>query len=236
MRSTLTSGETSLSALTTGDVSAARTQIIAIAVGSCEQHGKHLPLDTDTRIAEALCATLASTHEGVLVGPTISITASGEHQGFAGTLSIGTVALTTVLVEIVRSADWARGVIFVNGHGGNAQAVNDAIKLLRREGRNASAWWPRIESGDAHAGFTETSLMLAIDPTAVRLEFAEVGETRPLAEIASELRRGGVAAVSDNGVLGDPRSATAQHGQELLTTLDEQLRDHFASETATWIQ
>jgi len=236
MGAAIASSERRLSALTTSDVSAARRQIVAIAVGSCEQHGKHLPLDTDTRIAEALCASLASTREDILVGPTITITASGEHQGFAGTLSIGTTALTTVLVEIVRSAQWARGVIFVNGHGGNAQAVTDALKLLRHEGRRVSAWWPRIENGDAHAGFTETSLMLAICPEAVRLDLAEVGETRPLAEIATELRRGGVAAISDNGVLGDPRNATAQHGSELLEILAEQLRTHVASETAAWIQ
>lgn len=229
------SSERRLSALTTSDVGAARQQIVAIAVGSCEQHGKHLPLDTDTRIAEALCASLASTREDILVGPTISITASGEHQGFAGTLSIGTTALTTVLIEVVRSAQWARGVIFVNGHGGNAQAVTDALKLLKREGRRASAWWPRIENGDAHAGFTETSLMLAIHPQAVRLDLAEVGETRPLGEIATELRRGGVASISENGVLGDPRNATAQHGRELLEILAEQLRAHVASETSAWI-
>lgn len=236
MGAAIASSETRLSALTTKDVSAAARQIVAIAVGSCEQHGKHLPLDTDTRIAEALCASLASTHEDILVGPTITITASGEHQGFAGTLSIGTAALTTVLVEIVRSAQWARGVIFVNGHGGNAQAVTSALKLLKREGRRVSAWWPQIENGDAHAGFTETSLMLAICPEAVRLDLAEVGETRPLAEIATELRRGGVAAVSENGVLGDPRNATAQHGRELLEILAEQLRAHVASETSAWIQ
>lgn len=228
--------ERRLSALTTNDVGAARKQIVAIAVGSCEQHGKHLPLDTDTRIAEALCESLASRREDILVGPTITIAASGEHQGFAGTLSIGTTALTTVLVEIVRSAQWARGVIFVNGHGGNAQAVTDALKLLRYEGRQASAWSPRIENGDAHAGFTETSLMLAICPEAVRLDLAEVGETRPLAEIATELRRGGVAAISATGVLGDPRNATAQHGNELLEILAEQLCAHVASETFAWIQ
>ncbi len=230
------SGEKRLSALTTSDIGATRQQIVAIAVGSCEQHGKHLPLDTDTRIAEALCALLADSRTGILVGPTITITASGEHQGFAGTLSIGTAALTTVLVEIVRSAQWARGVIFVNGHGGNAQAVTDALNLLRNEGHRASAWWPRIENGDAHAGFTETSLMLAICPHAVRIELAEVGETRPLAEIATELRRGGVAAVSDNGVLGDPRNATAQHGNELLRILAEQLNAHVASEASAWIR
>lgn len=229
------SSERMLSALTTSDVGAARPQIVAIAVGSCEQHGNHLPLDTDTRIAEALCALLASTREDILVGPTITITASGEHQGFAGTLSIGTTALTTVLIEVVRSAQWAQGVIFVNGHGGNAQAVTDALKLLKREGRRASAWWPRIENGDAHAGFTETSLMLAIHPQAVRLDLAEVGETRPLGEIATELRRGGVASISENGVLGDPRNATAQHGRELLEILAEQLRVHVASETSAWI-
>ncbi len=66
--------------------------------------------------------------------PTVSITASGEHQGFPGTLSIGNEAMHQVVVELVRSADWARAVVLVNGHGGNAAAVDRAVGATRGRG------------------------------------------------------------------------------------------------------
>jgi creatinine amidohydrolase/Fe(II)-dependent formamide hydrolase-like protein len=73
--------------------------------------------------------------------------------------------------------------------------------------------------GDAHAGRTETSLQLALAPGAVRLERAEAGDLRPLAEVENELRRGGVRALSGNGVLGDPAGASAEEGERLLDVL-----------------
>jgi creatinine amidohydrolase len=193
--------------------------VLAVPVGSCEQHGPHLPLDTDTRIAVALADRLASAHTWVVVGPPIAITASGEHAGFPGTLSIGIDALATVLVELVRSADWCRGVVFVNGHGGNAEAVAVATSTALTEGRRVLSWWPRIPGFDAHAGRAETSMVLALDPGAVHLERAEAGRLEPIAELVDELRARGVLAVSPNGVLGDPAGASAAEGRALLDQL-----------------
>lgn len=228
-----------ISSLSTRDITARSRPILALPIGSCEQHGPHLPLDTDTRIAMALCERLASAHKNILIAPAITISASGEHDLFAGTLSIGTAALTTVLVETVRSAAWATGIVLINGHGGNAQAVNAAVAVLRGEQRLVTAWWPRLdysnEYADSHAGHTETSLMLAIAPDSVQMNLAEVGVTSPLAEIADKLRSHGVSSVSPNGVLGDPRTATAAHGQELLVYFTTQLLNHVEQETATWV-
>lgn len=227
----------SLSTLSTRDITSRSRPIIALPIGSCEQHGPHLPLDTDTRIAIALCQRLASANSSILIAPAIAIAASGEHDGFAGTLSIGTSALTTVIVELVRSAKWAAGVVLVNGHGGNAQAVQTAIAVLRNEQRRATAWWPQLgDDDDAHAGCTETSMMLAIAPEVVRMELAEVGVITPLTNLLDTLRVDGVASVSPNGVLGDPRTASAAHGQMLLTLLAAQLIGHVEHETATWIR
>lgn len=227
----------SLSSLSSRDIATRGRPVIAIPIGSCEQHGPHLPLDTDTRIAMALCERLASANDSILVTPAIAITASGEHDGFAGTLSIGTAALTTVIVELARSANWSAGVVLVNGHGGNTQAVHAAIAILHGEQRPVTAWWPQLNDcdGDAHAGHTETSLMLAIAPDAVHMELAEVGVTTPLTNIVHELRLHGVAAVSPNGVLGDPRTASATHGHVLLELLTTQLIGHVEHETATWV-
>jgi mycofactocin precursor peptide peptidase len=195
--------------------------IIAVPIGSCEQHGPHLPLDTDTRIAVALAEGLVSSFEpgDILIGPTISASSSGEHASFPGTLSIGADVVERMVVELVRSADWSAGVVLVNGHGGNALPVQRAANKLLGEGRRVLAWWPHIRNGDAHAGESETSMMLALEPALVRMNRAEVGRMEPIVDLIDELRSGGVRAVSPNGVLGDPRRATANHGRALLTRL-----------------
>jgi mycofactocin precursor peptide peptidase len=188
--------------------------VLAVPLGSCEQHGPHLPLDTDTRIAVALADTLSSHMTEVVAGPAVTIAASGEHAGFPGTLSIGSDALTTTITELVRSADAFAGVVLVNGHGGNAEAVAAAVATLTHEGRHVMAWAP--SGGDAHAGRTETSVLLYLDPAVVRIDAAAAGDTRPLADLLPLLRAGGVAAVSPNGVLGDPAGASAEEGRRLL--------------------
>jgi mycofactocin precursor peptide peptidase len=193
---------------------------LLIPVAALEQHGPHLPLDTDARVAVAVARRAAADDPRVLVGPPMAYGASGEHEGFPGTLSTGHHALRAVLVELGRSAmRWATRLVFVNGHGGNLPTVPDAVMQLRVEGREA-AWWPCVVSGgDAHAGRTETSILLALDPTVVRLEAAERGVTAPLDELLPAMRAGGVVAVSPNGVLGDPTGANAAEGERLLAEM-----------------
>ena len=193
---------------------------LLVPVGSVEQHGPHLPLDTDTRIAAAVAARAATG--AVLVAPPVAYGASGEHEGFAGTVSIGHEALRLLLVELGRSAArWAGRLVFVNGHGGNVSSLVEAVRLLRYEGRDA-AWFACAAGGDAHAGRTETSLMLALDPALVRPVRA-AGNTAPLADLLPAMRAGGVAAVSPNGVLGDPAGASADEGERLLAAMSDAL-------------
>jgi mycofactocin precursor peptide peptidase len=196
---------------------------VLVPVGSLEQHGPHLPLDTDARIAAAVARRAADP--AMLVAPPLAYGASGEHEGFAGTLSIGHDALRAVLIELGRSAGWASRMVFVNGHGGNLPTVPEAVVQLRQEGREVAWSGCAVPGGDAHAGRTETSILLALDPSVVRLEAAEVGNTAELLTLLPVLTKGGVRAASPNGVLGDPRGATAAEGAVLLATLVENLRD-----------
>ncbi|HTX64073.1 MAG TPA: mycofactocin biosynthesis peptidyl-dipeptidase MftE [Acidimicrobiales bacterium] len=203
--------------------------VLAVPVGSTEQHGPHLPLGTDTDIAVELCARLAAARPDVVVGAPLCYGASGEHEGFAGTVSIGNEALELLVVELCRSATRTfPGVVLVSAHGGNHVALARAARRLRREGRRVLVWsaaWP----GDAHAGRTETSLQLAIDAGSVRLGRAEAGERRPIGALMATLRTRGVRAVSPNGVLGDPAGASGEEGVELLRTMAAELVEQCAA-------
>ena len=202
---------------------------VLVPVGSVEQHGPHLPLDTDTRIAAVVARRAAEGDPSVLLAPPLAYGASGEHQGFPGTVSIGHEALRAVLVELGRSAGaWASRLVFVNGHGGNLPTVPAAAALLRTEGRDV-AWFGCVPPrGDAHAGRTETSVLLAVEPALVRQDAIARGNTTALRDLMPTLVRGGVAAVSPSGVLGDPVGATAAEGERLLAALAGSLRERLA--------
>jgi mycofactocin system creatininase family protein len=114
-------------------------------------------------------------------------------------------------------------VLLVNGHGGNLDALRSAGSLLRAEGRDV-AWFPcGIPGGDAHAGRTETSLMLHVEPEGVLGERTLGGETASIASLLPRLRAEGVRAVSPTGVLGDPAGATAEEGAALLRVLADRV-------------
>lgn len=203
---------------------------LVVPLGSTEQHGPHLPLDTDTRIATAVAKSVTARlragsgrsggESDWLVAPALGYGASGEHEGFAGTVSIGTSALVEVLVEFARSAArWSSRLVFINGHGGNVDALRRAVRLVRLEGRDVAWSSCTVSNADAHAGHTETSVLLHISPEVVSRQFLEAGNRAPLSELMPEMRRGGVAAVSSLGVLGDPTTATADQGRTIFAEM-----------------
>lgn len=197
-------------------------RLLAVPVGATEQHGPHLPCTVDTDIAVALCERLAE-HRPVVIAPAVAYGSSGEHAAFPGTLSIGRSATELLLTELGRSADAFAGIVLVSCHGGNAVPVRNAVRTLRSEGRRVLAWSPTGPADDSHAGRTETSVMLALRPHTVHLDRAEPGNTEPLPVLLDRLRTGGTAAVSDNGVLGDPRGATGAEGRRVLRTWTDDL-------------
>ena len=206
--------------------------VLAVPLGSLEQHGPHLPLDTDTRIAVAVADGLSAHRAHVAVAPAVAYGASGEHAGFPGTLLVGHEVLAGLLAELVRSARGSfAGVVLVSAHGGNAEALSLLQARCASDGDDVLVWRATAAGGDAHAGRTETSLMLAIDPATVRLELAQAGRTEPLGTLMPRLRTEGVRPVSSNGVLGDPAGASADEGRALLRAL---VSDLVSAVTARW--
>jgi creatinine amidohydrolase len=197
--------------------------ILLIPLGSTEQHGPHLPVTTDTDIAVAVAEGAARRLGRLVVAPPVAYASSGEHQEFAGTLSIGQEVTELLLVELGRSASGAfTHLIVVSAHGGNSVPLDRAMTRLHGEGRSVVAWSPTWK-GDLHAGRTETSLMLAIAPDRVGPEQPEAGDLRPLATLLPLLQRHGVRSVSANGVLGDPAGANAEEGRGLLAAAVDDL-------------
>ena len=195
--------------------------LLLVPVGSTEQHGPALPLGADTMIAtsvtQEVARRLVDDGRHVLVAPAVGYGASGEHEGFPGTISIGREALGLMLVELGRSAcRWAGDLVFVNGHGGNALPVRTAVEQLRGEGRPVSWTDCSVPGADAHAGLTETSLLQFLAPWTVRVDLLAPGTTTPIQELMPALRADGVRAVSGSGVLGDPTGASAEEGRRLL--------------------
>lgn len=217
---------------------------VLLPLGSLEQHGPHLPLSADTLVAQAVAERAVAALNDIAedqrtwsLGPEIGLGASGEHQDFPGTLSIGTEALSAVLVELGRSASsqgWR--LVVISGHGGNRDALVRAGTIWREESIDAG-WVPCQPAADrpatdgpatdgrvtdyspvhdAHAGHTETSLLLHLHPDLVDMTSATPGETTPLGQLLPSLQKQGVKAVSPSGILGDPTTATAALGERYL--------------------
>ncbi|MFE2992600.1 mycofactocin biosynthesis peptidyl-dipeptidase MftE [Streptomyces sp. NPDC059262] len=211
-----------------------RAPLVLLPLGSFEQHGPHLPLDTDTAVASAVAGRAAARLRGevdVLVAPAQSYGASGEHEGFPGTVSVGHDALRLLVTEIGRSMlRWAGRLLVVNGHGGNLVSLADAVTGLRDESRDV-AWWPCLPPGsDAHAGRTETSMMLRLRRSAVREDRAVAGPTDPVHLLMDRLVAESVRGVSPSGVLGDPAGARASEGERLL----DRMADRLATDLRAW--
>ncbi len=211
---------------TTQEAARLASSTLLVPLGATEQHGPHLPLSTDTTIAVAWCERIAARHAECVIAPALPYGSSGEHQSFAGTLSIGHDALRLVLFELVRSAALSfELIVFVSGHAGNLGVLNEVTEQMRGEGHRVSALVPVLPGSDAHAGDAETSIMLHLEPDSVRTSLIEPGCTQPLSSILDTMVRGGVAAVAPNGVLGDPTTASAEKGESLLTQLGEEAID-----------
>ena len=216
------------------------SKILLLPIGAWEQHGPHLPFDTDTIIVDSVVArALRDTQvdaDSFAIAPTIAISASDEHVGFPGTLSMGTEALVQSVVAICRSASWSLGVCIVNGHGGNVDALARISSALTYEKIRHSIWsLPSYDGSDMHAGHTETSVMLHVAPGTVQTDRIERGTIGDASALVAQMRATGVAGVSANGVLGDPTTATSEHGIAVMNLYSASLIAHLATLSNDWL-
>ena len=215
------------------------SKIVLLTLGSWEQHGPHLPFDTDTIIinsvvTQAMHDSQINANE-FMIAPTVAISASDEHTGFPGTLSTGTEALAQSVVAICRSASWSLGVCIVNGHGGNTDALARISSALTHEKITHSIWsLPSYDGADMHAGHTETSVMLHVAPDKVQTDRIERGTVGDSSALVAQMRTSGVAGVSDNGVLGDPTTATKEHGFAVMNLYSTSLASHLVKLSHEW--
>jgi creatinine amidohydrolase/Fe(II)-dependent formamide hydrolase-like protein len=221
---------------------------VVIAFGATEQHGPHMPLATDALLGDHL-ARLVAERLDAFVAPTVRIGCSEHHLGFPGTLSVSEPTFHAIVADVVRSL--ARGgfrrVVLLPTHGGNFRPLAEAIEALGDapgiEVRaltdlgalfavaqlGADEYAVPLEQGGLHAGEWETSMLTAIHPELVHLERGEPGYKGDLETAVSGIFTGGVHSLADNGVIGDPTDASAEHGSRYwdrvleitLASLDE---------------
>lgn len=220
--------------------------VAVLPIGAMEQHGPHLPVSVDRDLPEAMIARALEQlepHQNALILPTLTITKSGEHDRHPGTLSLSADTLLAVLRDIgasVARAGVAR-LVLLNGHGGNTALLEVAARDLRVSHNMIVAtcsWFGFADYGDhfapealaidLHAGDTETSAMLAAKPGLVDMDKAQnfVPQMQAWRQINRFVGLTGEAArpgwiiddLNTLGACGDASAATAQKGEQLLST------------------
>jgi creatinine amidohydrolase/Fe(II)-dependent formamide hydrolase-like protein len=221
------------------------TAILCVPLGSMEQHGPHLPLNTDAIIAEALTrrivARWAKAYD-VWQLPPLPVGLSREHDWAPGTLSLSVQGMTTLLRDLGR--DIARSlpvknVAFVNGHGGNRGILEAVLREFRADfGLNACAMHlgammspvPDAGTPEVHGGRDETSVMLALAPDLVRRKAIRTLKRKPdrkaihaliLDPAVSFPWSSGDPRIADLGVIGDASAASAAHGKAIVERVVE---------------
>jgi creatinine amidohydrolase len=214
-----------------------------VAVGSTEQHGPHLPTMTDARIGDALAHRFALKLGNALQARTIPVGVSEHHLAFGATISLKPETLKLILLDYVDSLarEGFRRVIFLPCHGGNfapiAQAVGDARKahpemeiaaytdmagFFRFLSETSAELGISAEESGVHAGELETSVMMALEPTLVAHDRFAPGYLGPFGAGESRiLSEKGMRGLTDNGILGDPRKASAERGEVYLEKITD---------------
>lgn len=236
-----------------------KTTPALLPIAATEQHGPHLPLATDRLIAEHFMAQLETTlQKDVLILPTVAVGCSEHHMDFAGSLTLTHATFTAQVLDILEAvaSHGFRNLVLFNAHGGNIAVGQVIAEIFGRRHPECQVvmmtWWllasdALLEISDTgpggvgHACEFETSLMLYIAPRLVRLEaLPENGlePTYPWAE-SDMLRRGSASlyrpfrTMTRNGVVGEPRAASAEKGERISEVVVEKAREILESIAGT---
>ena len=240
----------SLGELTSPEISRRlqETSVLCLPIGAIEQHGPHLPLNTDAVIAQELARRVAGRwgdEFDLWLLPTLSLSLSREHDWAPGTLALGIETFVALIKdfarEIVRTLP-ARNMIIVNGHGGNRGILDNLMHDLHSQlGLNVCAIHPfdlsraqAVDAGaDVHGGRNETSVMLALAPHLVRAESMAACDQPPDRDAIAALIfdrgasfpwRSDDPRLAADGVIGDPRGASPELGQAIIESVIAQTR------------
>ena len=212
------------------------TDVALLPVGAIEQHGHHLPLDTDSYDADCLCRAVAErcSDPKPLVLPLIPYGVSYHHEDFTGTISVHPETLSRLVHEV--GVNVARQgitkLVIVNGHGGNAPALHFAAQMINRDahiltcvdsGETSDADVEALveTAGDVHAGEIETSTSLANRPGLVQMDKAKRFVPKfssHYLDFASKRRvdwYARTAKISRSGILGDATKASREKGEKM---------------------
>lgn len=221
-----------------------QVDIVLLPVGSTEQHGPHLPLDTDTFDAEYLAKRVAAacSEPKPLVLPVIPYGVSYAHEDFSGTISIGPDTLSRLVYEIGMSIakQGITKLFIINAHGGNSPALHFAAQMINRDaqiftcvdtGETSDADIEAMSQvpNDAHAGDIETSTSLAIRPELVRMKRASKFIPKFSSTYLDFTSKRSVgwyartAKISSSGVFGDPTQATREKGERMWDVMIQRL-------------
>lgn len=229
-----------------------KSSVLCLPLGAVEQHGPHLPLNTDLVIAENI-AQLMTERLGEEFDlwrlPAIPVGLSREHAWAPGTLSLNVQSFTALLrdlaADVGRSLP-ARNLVIVNGHGGNRGILDALIHELQADfGFNVCVIHPLVLSGmeeecpfpDIHGGMIETSLMLVFAPHLVRKDAFATLTRRPdpkaIERVILDLGvswpwSSGDSALADQGVTGEAAAASAKFGQQVIESLLKNVRSVLA--------
>lgn len=227
--------------------------IVLLPIAATEQHGKHLPVGTDSMILEALLEKFAKEKDmrqgNVLIAPQIWVGKSNEHMGFPGTLTFKAMTLYSMVEELTDSivAHGFKKIMLTNAHGGNTDLLNLISRDLRIKYKvevYVFDWWFTsfwqellLEKKDSqspygvfHACELETSLMMAIAPETVNEGAIEdetpdaMFEGKEFISLFGPITMGWETKdVTKSGVIGCPASASAQKGREMLQYATDKL-------------
>lgn len=231
------------------EIALARDQgaVVLLPIGSTEQHGAHLPVDTDIAAATAICVRAAEqvTEFPVLVAPPVWAGYSPHHMEHPGTITVRHETFTALLTDVVDSIrhHGFDHLILINGHGGNAGHLAALANKLSTTGRPVAqtSWWNLVRDdfreilegelkGVGHACEAETSCYLALDPTGVdpSLAVRYLADSYVVPIDATALHDAGMSfppvfRAGTPGVHGDPTLATAEKGRRILDIASRRL-------------